>query len=53
MRHDVQRVIRFAFIILGLPPLVFFILHDFHGIAGIALAPRAIHASYLGRTSNR
>jgi SSS family solute:Na+ symporter len=31
-----NEVIQFALIILGLSPLVFFILHDFHGIAGIA-----------------
>jgi SSS family solute:Na+ symporter len=31
-----NEVIQFALIILGLLPLVFFILHDFHGLAGIA-----------------
>lgn len=31
-----NEVIQFVLIILGLLPLVFFILHDFHGLAGIA-----------------
>jgi solute:Na+ symporter, SSS family len=31
-----NEVIQFALIILGLLPLVFFILHDLHGLAGIA-----------------
>jgi SSS family solute:Na+ symporter len=32
-----NEVIQFALIILGLLPLVFFILRDFHGMAGLAL----------------
>lgn len=32
-----NEVIQFALIILGLLPLVFFILHDFHGLSGLAL----------------
>lgn len=31
-----NEVVQFALIVLGLLPLVFFILHDFHGIAGLA-----------------
>jgi SSS family solute:Na+ symporter len=31
-----NEVIQFALIVLGLLPLVFFILHDFHGMAGLA-----------------
>lgn len=31
-----NEVIQFALIVLGLLPLVFFILHDFHGLAGLA-----------------
>ena len=31
-----NEVIQFALIVLGLLPLVFFILHDFHGIPGLA-----------------
>jgi solute:Na+ symporter, SSS family len=40
-----NEVIQFALIVLGLLPLVFFILRDFHGIAGLAshLAPDMRH----------
>lgn len=31
-----NEVIQFALIVLGLLPLVFFILHDFHGLSGLA-----------------
>jgi SSS family solute:Na+ symporter len=31
-----NEVIQFALIILGLLPLVFFMLRDFHGVAGVA-----------------
>jgi SSS family solute:Na+ symporter len=31
-----NEVIQFVLIVLGLLPLVFFILHDFHGVAGLA-----------------
>jgi solute:Na+ symporter, SSS family len=41
-----NEVLQFALILLGLLPLVFFILHDFHGLAGIAsrLQPSLSHA---------
>jgi solute:Na+ symporter, SSS family len=40
-----NEVIQFALIILGLLPLVFFILHDFHGLAGVVshLQPSMSH----------
>jgi solute:Na+ symporter, SSS family len=44
-----NEVIQFALIVLGLLPLVFFILHDFHGLTGLeAHLEPAMHHTWTG-----